>query len=449
MDKIILKYHIRKSFRVFGITKDSLNIESLFNYKYQKCTLSVKIHFSYANEEPFKHKLENDVEIFSTEVDKIDIELSNKSQEGFECLKEIIGEPMIITENDSNDITISQKTQLYVLLVSIINMILKNVRVVGKCTLVNEIPIEPYKANALINLWNVEKKVNNENWVKIIDIQGLSQLLYYRQLTSEERPFSYFLAENWSDVEEALSDNLSTEIQFELLINSQDYLEIENYRMAVAECVSALDIVLRDYTNNFYKLEKKAPKKIIEFIESPNFTMSEQIGTIIYLRIKEKFSLEDSFIESIVRMNKLRNDILHRGKILSKDEKKFIKDMGFKNIRFLTELLSDEATNIKLDSVLKEKLIDISTEYKIPIPVVKKKKRHNYNIEIHFFGFGIKYEIPEKSKFKEITSKLIRMLEEYDSDFKKEKNLILKFTKGFPKTENLAFWNKDKLEINE
>lgn len=450
MKKISIKYTIHKSFRVLGINKDSLNIKSLFDFKHQKKAFTVKIHFSYTYEEPLKFKIGEKAEILSTEVEKINIELSNKSQKGYEYLKEIIGEPLVIRESNSDENINSQKTQLYTLLVNIVNVVLKNIRIVGECTLVNEIPIEPYKANAFLNNWNVEKRENNENsWVKVIDIEGLSQLLYFRQIVLEERPFSYFIADNWPDVEDALNDKLSTDIQYELLINSQDYLELGNYRMAIAECVSALDIVLKEYIGNYYKLDKKAPSKIIEDILNPNFTLSEQIGTIVYLVLKEKYRLDDNLIESILKMNKLRNAILHKGKSLSKEEKKFVRENGFKNIRYLTEILSDEIKNMKLSSELKDKLTSISKKYKIPMPVIIKKKRHNYNVIVHFLNIGVIYEIPDKNKFKEISSKLIEILEQHDSYFEKEKNLKLRFIEGFPKPETLAFWKKSILEINE
>lgn len=451
MNHIHLRYKIEQSFYIVGISVESLNIKSSFNYN----SFEIMINFEYRFKEPIVYKYkykESFYIIYINEVKNINIEISNIDEDGYNKLKNSIGEVLLINnENINNAISHKQmqKTELYNLLVKITNFILKNIRVVGKCPFVHELPIKPEKANSFLYTWEAEKKENEEKWIKIIQIAEDSDLTITKKFSlfspiSNEKPQSYLSALRWYLIEEAINDKLGTDIQDELMVNSKEFLDLGNTRMAVIECLIALDVVLKEYTNHYYE-KKDAPSDIKNYISNPNFMLSEKIATIVFLIIKERHKFDNNFIESIIRMNKLRNDIIHRGKVLSDSEEKFVVEKGYNSIKSLVEILADEINNLKLETNLRDKLINLSQKHNIPTPVVQIKGRHNFYVSISFLGLGVKYPIPDKEKMNEITIEIIKIIENYDKFFNKEKNLRLEFTQGFYPPTILSYWTKNKL----
>lgn len=125
------------------------------------------------------------------------------------------------------------------------------------------------------------------------------------------RPINQIKYKEISDViENALKENYKAPFWQELLLNSEYYIFIGDYRMAVLETVIALELVLSEFIRRKGR-EKNIPEKDIdEFIK--NVGLTGNIKTTIKLLID---SLpEEKVLTACTSGITIRNSIVHKGR---------------------------------------------------------------------------------------------------------------------------------------
>jgi len=77
-------------------------------------------------------------------------------------------------------------------------------------------------------------------------------------------------------------------IETEFLVNSREYLENNNFRLAIIESVIALEIALTRYIRVYFEYIKKYSKKKIEKFLNANFGLSTRLYIIPTLTLSDK-----------------------------------------------------------------------------------------------------------------------------------------------------------------
>ena len=118
------------------------------------------------------------------------------------------------------------------------------------------------------------------------------------------------------DVHRKLKEFLVKDIQIpivdHLLLNAKDFLQKENYKMAIIESVTALEPTVEDFVKNKLSSMKISNNKIDGFMEK--VTLSPRVGVMLKLFVDPN-QFKHTIIDEISSTIKIRNKIVHEERI--------------------------------------------------------------------------------------------------------------------------------------
>jgi len=336
------------------------------------------------------------------------------------------------------------------LIISILNKVLKSLRIFGWAWYIHE--YSPKYGVDLSQLIRLQVKVSedgekyNSLLKEFTKTTTFSSFQKYAKYNVEE--FSHLSFSKLSKIEEAIADKnidiLKEEepIETEFLVNSREYLENNNFRLAIIESVIALEIALTRYIRVYFEHIKKYSKKKIEKFLNANFGLSTRLYIIPTLTLSDN---DYSRIELnlVLKGVGLRNKIIHREEDclsgVSEDEI----DKYVTEIIKLSRLLSLKVIQIKAKPEMRNIADNIRNKFRVNCDV-KRLRNHRFNAEIYYTFSTDAAFFKKMNKFTTIINTLSELLIKYDNSFIPNKHLIVYFYDIYDK-KLWAYWSKEKI----
>ena len=383
-----------------------------------------------------------DVEIYS---DK----LASKSESG-EWLWVTKGIRFIVEEVRKKKGTLSnfvenpnKYPELLSLLTSFINVVLKNIRNFGITPHVNEIYPREDEAERYLRLWKSEIFTQDGNWQEIFpeskEWRDITRLFFAPHII---QPTPTLEASNWADIKLAIQEKREPPPEREFMVNAIEFMNLNNWRLALLESIICLEIVLSQYLNEYIKIYKDdIQKSAKEILNSPMIGLTSRILVLLPITLHTK-DLEKIKFEDVRKAINLRNDIVHGTGNLPKNYD--LEDVKNKiwNVLTLAETLSLRREQIKASPEMNKIAEKISKEYNIPKPKIWVLKNHHILMEFVFFSIDC---FPKVSILKELIKSISDHLLNRDRLFDANKHLYINFIK-FPR-EIVERWHQGKYEL--
>ena len=275
----------------------------------------------------------------------------------------------------------------------------------------------------IFKYWELNYKYDKDNcndFKILFDYKPLECLsvLNYREINKKGDLYT----NTWEDICEAIQDDKDPLPEHEFITNCFEHLDSNNLRMAIIECIMALEIVLSQYLDKYLKLIKKLPRKRIDNFISPDLGIKARISVLLNLTMPDD-DIGKVKINDILILIGWRNKIIHKsGHIKGVKEKEIHKKIS--SAFYLIQLLARKRDLIILTPEIQAISNQIKEKYDTVVPNINLFERHRVTVT-----FTVIFEkgLPNKNKFidmqKFITSKFIKR----DSHFIPEKHLIIKY----------------------
>src|SRR3989304_6126745 len=283
-----LKLKIPLHFYLFGPTEQSLKVRASF---YQD---GVKVNLKLLSEDP--HILSEgpgDSRVFLN-VKSVEFELEDTDPQQSRLTK------IVTTETDY--------VQILKFLLPIVNIVLRSIRNCGFVAFVTELNPRDDDARKYIQRWDVQSSEDGENWQAVVKPEtGLLGSLLSGFLNDERAGDLY--VRTWSEIEEAIQDNLETPPEQEFLVNSIEHLNLRNFRLALIEAVTCLEIVLTQFLRVYLSINKKLSKNRIDKFLTPQFSLALRVSGLLDL-ILSPDDLKEINIDSVRTAISWRNKVV-------------------------------------------------------------------------------------------------------------------------------------------
>ncbi len=330
----------------------------------------------------------------------------------------------------------SDYPRLFKLAISVMNRVLCGIRNSGIVTAACEINPQESEANKLFIKWALEVSEDGKVWTRLLKedpaIGWISAL--FPENTSE------LDSSLWPEIEESIQDNILPPPEREFFVNCIEYLKNRNFRMAVVESVTCLDIVTSQYLNIYLASYKKIPKDRIERFLQPQLGLAARVSVLLDLCLHPD-DIKNIGFNNVLQTIKWRNKIIHNSGRLPKElpDNEIVE--GVTSVLALTSVLSQARNQVESMPELQEIGKKISDKTSAPRPDIWVYGKHKVKMDFSFFI--VLSEFPGNEKLELILGEAIRLLSERDRRFKPEEHLYIRFFK-FP-GELKATWSKGKL----
>lgn len=338
--------------------------------------------------------------------------------------------------------------ELLSLLASFINVLHRNIRNFGMIPDVNEIyPIKDYAKNYL-NRWNVEICEKNGSWRKIIpEPKKLEENLFLLLLPSYEEPKKYPImieSDKWQDIKFAIKANREPPPEHEFMVNAIEFIRLRNWRLALLESITCLEIVLSQFLREYFKHKNVPPNSIDKFFKPAGIGLTARISVLLNITLSPVY-LSIINIDNVIKAIEWRNIILHRTGHLPKNLNPEDVKNTIWNVLKLVDILSLEREQLKASPEMKSIGEEISKNYNISIPKIWILRNHEIFIKFVFFYIEDIERLLKENILNELIKSISDRLSKRDKLFKANKHLHISFSK-FPK-EVFARWHKGKFEL--
>lgn len=208
--------------------------------------------------------------------------------------------------------TVKNHRRLLGLLTLVANRILGAIRNFGKVVYVKPVTVDYSKATVedYLRAWEVEVSQDLKEWKSLATKpKDRSQLMGYARalgLLSEEKPS--IRSCDWAAVEKGLNSCAEVTPHVELLVNTLEHLGRRNYRLAVLEAVTCLEVTLNGYLRKYFSISKKLPEEIVDFVLDPRVGLKDRIKKLMI----PSLALGKDTLDSVVQVLHWRNGVVHR-----------------------------------------------------------------------------------------------------------------------------------------
>ncbi|MHA1233125.1 MAG: hypothetical protein ACTSPQ_21080 [Candidatus Helarchaeota archaeon] len=354
-----------------------------------------------------------------------------------------------IKENDINKkleslIKIDNRKELLNLLIHILNRCIRSIRLYGWAYNLHEFEPSDFKENIDFQLLelNIEITYNEKKWDRLISDYDFAEYFAYLQTSGFQKQYSHLFYENWDIIKEAIQDNsdllegnLPRETEF--LISAREYLNNNNFRLALIESVIGLEIALTKYIQNYFIIEKKYTKNKTNKFLNNNFDLNTRLSVIPILTLDE-ISLKEIKFDEVSNGINWRNKIVHEGKDVLGKIPDIHKQSVVEEIINLSRLLDLKVIQMKSNPKMLEISNEMLSKYSTHVSI-REVRYHKF--QVLFFGLYSTNGSWSIEKIEEINKYLIMLLKSHDNKFIPEKHLTVKYIDM--KNERLwATWNK-------
>ena len=334
--------------------------------------------------------------------------------------------------------------ELLSLLASFINVVLNKIRNFGMIPYINEIDYKKYDAKSYFEQWKVEIFTPDIGWRKIIAISETFKeyfFLFWPQFFEESKSFPLLIeADKWEDIKFAIQAKRKPTPEQEFMVNAIELMRLSNWRSALLESITCLEIVLSQFLREYFKYNKVPPNRISQFFKPPGIGLTARISVLLNLTLSPG-DLSIINIDEILKAIEWRNTILHRTGHLPEENPEKVKKKIW-NVLELADILSLRRDQIKESPEMKKISEEIAKEYNIPVPKIWLFKNHNILMEFVFFSIDC---FPKFSILKELIKSISDHLLNRDRLFDANKHLYINFIK-FPR-EIVERWHQGKYEL--
>lgn len=325
-------------------------------------------------------------------------------------------------------------------LTEIVNRVFSGIRNYGVVAQISEIhPMEDQAATYLLK-WCVEVSEDGENWTRVCeeprDFQGLAALL------TVEHPegLGMLQASRWPNIEEAIQDNLQPGPEQEFLANAIEHLNRHNYRLAVVESITCLEIVLNDYLREFLATEKGIPTPRIKNFLRPEVGLHARVSALLDLTVGHD-GLASIQLDHVLFAIEWRNKVVHRTGHLPDHLTEEVIRQRISSVFALAKLLAHRRDQLKAAPEMNKIAKALSEKYPTSNPKIFLVDRHRVAMLMTFFPFIV----PEEEILKAIADNLSSHLMIRDPRFEPNKHLSIEYLLLPGKAA--ARWRNGQLEV--
>lgn len=361
----------------------------------------------------------------------------------------------MVTEIKENDIEkkleslikIDNRKELLNLLNHILNRCIKSIRYYGWACNLHEFESTDVIGDIDFQLLDLNVKISydGKKWDNLISNYKFSEYWAYLQTSGLHKQYSHLTYESWDIIKEAIQENtallleeLPSEIEF--LVNAREYLNNNNFRLALIESVIGLELALTKYIQNYFIIEKKYTKSKISKFLNNNFDLSTRLSIIPILTL-DKISLEKIEFDKINKGVNWRNKIIHAGKNILDTIPDMETQSVVEEIIELSRLLDLKVIQMKANPEMLEISNEMLSKYNTDVLI---RKERNHKFQVLFFGLYSTNGSWNIEKIEEINKYLIMLLKSYDNKFIPEKHLAVKYINMIDE-RIWATWNEGSL----
>src|SRR3990172_8497445 len=284
-----LKLKIPLHLYLSGPTEQSLEVETSFEH------VGVKVNLRLIGENPLiLPEGPDDSKVFC-HLKGAEFELEDTEPQRSKLSKVVTTEPDYVS--------------ILKFLLPIVNRVLRSIRNWGVVAFVAELNPRDDDAKKYIQRWDVQSSEDGENWQAVVKPEtGLLSVLLSSFLNDERTGNLH--VRNWSEIEEAIQDNLETPPEQEFLVNSIEHLNLRNFRLALIEAVTCLEIVLTQFLRVYLSINKKLSKNRIDKFLTPQFSLALRVSGLLDL-ILDPSDLKEINIDNVRTAISWRNKVVH------------------------------------------------------------------------------------------------------------------------------------------
>ena len=422
MEPLKIKFSLNLSGHIENKNHENLNLSTEFKYKNKYI---VKVVFDL--DEKIHEYTSNKIKLYYKSLKKINFEIKNSNKSSY-------AEILAKTKN---------KSELYKILLNIINYVLSHIRNDGFTPYLDKIPVHKDKFLYHLHEWNTKISLKKGTWIELVKyhqdflVETLINSTSFKPITIK--------ADKWPYIEKALKYSLPILFQYELIVNTYEFTWNNNYRIAYVECINALEVALSEYTKIFYNnsnlykdLSTKTKKRIESNLNGPELSLFTKVLTILFLTCKTE--LKYVKIEKILKAIIIRNDIIHQKSLKIPTEAEENSEIIL-HVLILIFLLTNKIQQLSLTG----KLLNISktiNEKVKDFKLVIFRRGKVYIAEILYF-------FPENLKKNKALNKFLDYLEfeikKIEPDFNINNDLVLMIKGLF--NEIYVLWEHGQLKF--
>ena len=327
-------------------------------------------------------------------------------------------------------------------LTAIVNRVFKAIRNFGHVPHLYEISPKLGEPVPILYSWDVEVESRDNQYERLIP-KGADTKVLIRALLihrgGQEAP--EIRVADWPEIAEAIEDDLMARPEDEFLTNAIEFMRRENFRLALLESVTCLEVVLSDYLNEYLSGPKKLSKRRIEKFLGPNFGLTARIAGLLNLVLSEN-TLKQVNIERVIKAIEWRNKVVHRtGHLPDHLVANDIRD-GIVSVLRLAGVLAQQRDQIIARPSLSPIAQGVADKHGIMGQNIVSLGKHRIMVTFRFFFID---KPPEKNLLEVACLDLIDQLRVQDKRFVAENHLSVRFADVLNKP--FARWQKGKLEI--
>jgi len=419
-----LKLKIPLYFYLSGPTEQSLEVETSFEHD------DVKVNLRFVGENPLTFpKGSDDSKVFRH------VKVAEFVLEDTDPLQSRLAK-IVTTEPDY--------VQILKFLLPIVNIVLRSIRNWGFVAFVTELNPRDDDARKYIQRWDVQSSEDGENWQAVVKPEtGLLGALLSGFLNDERAGNLY--VRNWSEIEEAIQDNLETPPEQEFLVNSIEHLNLRNFRLALIEAVICLEIVLTQFLRVYLSINKKLSQNRIGDFLTTQFSLTPRVSGLLDL-ILSPDDLKEINIDSVRAAIKWRNHVIHETGNLPQGVPEMELRRKISDVLALAALLGSKRDQIKSSPELQQIGNQFSQKFSIPVPTISHFGRHRILIDFYFI---LQTELPSELEtvLKSVADDASSIFATKDSRFNAAEHLHIRFL-VFPQKVK-ARWRNGTVEVVE
>lgn len=312
--------------------------------------------------------------------------------------------------------------QLVGILADSANRVLSAVRNFGTVPHISELRPDPDKAEELLKMWGVEVSHDGQEWQRLIE-ERRSILDGFRALFPQEEHIRELNVNTWSDIAEAIQDDIQPTPEQEFLTNAIEHLRLKNFRLAVVEAVICLEVVLTQYLVQYLKSYKGLSNNRIKEFLSPELSLTTRLSGLLDLTL-ETHDLEKINLSSVKTVVSWRNSITHRTGHLPTGLNEETIRAHVSDVFGLVDLLARRRDAIAAEPALRDVGERIAEEFGILRPQLWAAPGHRVLVQ---FTFILDRELPNTETLERISRRVGELFASRDQKFRQEEHLYILF----------------------